>query len=65
MTIEELENRHAKISDSTFLAEIKHTTISIEFAISILEDSITDTSYHEVDSFCRNKIEELKQQLKK
>ena len=39
----------------------EHTKLSIQFAIEVLEESITDTSYHEVDSFCKSKIQELKQ----
>ena len=74
MNIEELRNKHYEnvskadkysyllgIEESHFAKE--HMNLSVEFAIGMLEESITETSYHEVDSFCKNKIEVLKQYL--
>lgn len=63
MTIEELEHKHFIIPDEAYMASDKHTKLSIQFTIDVLEESITDTSYHEVDSFCKSKIQELKQYL--
>lgn len=64
MTIEELDDRHRIVSWHNVSPDNNlHTKLSIQFAIEVLEESITDTSYHEVDSFCKNKIQELKQYL--
>ena len=66
MTIEELEDKHSIIDNYSRPNYFKkHTNLSIEYTISVLEESITETSYHEIDSFCRNKIQELKQYLEK
>ena len=68
MNIQELESNHLHIVKNDDFSDIgwkdeAHTKLSIQFAIEMLEESITDTSYFEVDSFCANKIEELKKYL--
>ena len=65
MNSEDLNKSHYKIWEKNpeISQSKEHTKLSIQFAIEVLEESITDTSYHEVDSFCKSKIKELKQYL--
>ena len=66
MTIEELENEHFQISDEFDRCAEQHTKLSIEFAISVLEEfnpywvgDVTMVYTTEIES----KIQELKQYL--
>ena len=73
MNIQDLEDKHNNISDATFLAEIEHTKLSIQFAINILGEMLISVSTNgnqipskeelKVYDFINNKIEELKKYL--
>jgi len=64
MSIEELEYKHFKIPDETYLSSIKHSLVSVEFAISVLEELDIDNFYHcGHEQIVKNKIQELKQYL--
>lgn len=56
MTIEELENKHFIIPDEAYMASDKHTKLSIQFAIEVLESFDEHTQIND-------KIQELKQYL--
>lgn len=56
MSIEELEDKHFYISHQH---KESHTKLSIEFAISVLEEIINPTNFSQI----MNKIQELEQYL--
>lgn len=70
MTIEELKNKHYRIDvESAVEDKINpkaHTKLSIEFAISVLQEFENDNfsiEYHTIDSIIKDKIQELKQYI--
>jgi len=66
MTIKELEDKHFKIGIKKYhfpIPQTEHTKLSIEFAISILEEIINGKNYSGVMESLRYKVEELKKQL--
>ena len=67
MTIKELNQKHKDELNSIWEIPDHHSEISIEFAISILEDIVFNTLYSKEEYYkvINNKIEELKQQLEK
>ena len=62
MSIQELEYKHFNIPDQAYQQSIKHTKLSVEFAISVLEE--VNKNYPELIHYRINdKIQELKQYL--
>jgi len=66
MSIEELENMHYNVFDDRGIGNplIKHTKLSIEFAISVLEEMRDTTIHNRVKVETDKKIQELKTYLK-
>jgi hypothetical protein len=69
MTIDELESKHFNIPDQCYRGSEKHTKISIEFVISVLEEmkyngDYPDGSTEYLNLTLKSKIEELKNQIK-
>jgi hypothetical protein len=66
MTKQELKAKHNLVEwHSTFEATEKHTQISIEFAICVLQNVYDLTSSRNTYKYVDAKINELKQNLKK
>ena len=64
MTIEELKHKHFIIPDEAYMPSDRHTKLSIEFTISILEGMKTNWKIiTEFDKIIENKIQELRQYL--
>ena len=64
MNIEELEYAHFSIPDQAYKSTEKHTKLSIEFAISVLEsDELLDVRASAYGEDIYYKIQELKQYL--
>ena len=71
MNIEELESKHYSIFEDRSIGNpnLKHTKLSIEFAISVLEESLnriidvdSDEAYY-IQNTLEDKIQELKTYL--
>ena len=64
MNIEELESEHFNIPDQAYRSSEQHTKISVEYAISVLEE-VNDFHYWQNKNAptIKDKIEELKQYL--
>jgi hypothetical protein len=61
MTIDELKDRHYTANNGSDVCHLEHTELSIEFAISVLEELLLGEKLHW--SSMNNKIQELKQYL--
>ena len=67
MKIQELENKHYSIFEDRGIGNpnIKHTDLSIQFAIEVLNDMIgnSDIGGYINENFLKSEIQELKQYL--
>ena len=63
MNIQELEHEHFIIPDQAYQQSIKHTKLSVEFAISVLEELHEKNKYKKGSQVLYYKIQELKQYL--
>ena len=70
MNIQELEDKHFNIPDQAYQQSIKHTKLSVEFAINVLEN--IDMKLHlnseaiyskRQQKFIEDKVKELRQYL--
>ena len=62
MTVEELKWKHEEISIDRYYRS--HCKISIQFAISVLEETLNSESHWNIYYLIEYKIKELKEQLK-
>ena len=67
MSIEELEYKHFRIPDEAFLSGVQHSLVSVEFAISVLEEILCNNTYtfgnQDIADSIENKIKELQKYL--
>jgi len=66
MTIEELDDKHFNIPDQCYRSSEKHTNLSIQFAIEVLEEFTTqycECGMIDDNIAIENKIQKLKKYL--
>jgi hypothetical protein len=64
MNIEELHSKHFNIPNQAYQGSSKHTNISIEFAIELLEKIADDESEHDTIDLVWFELEILREFLK-